>query len=80
MDVSGHAAIVTGAASGLGAATARALAAAGARVALLDLNAGDAGTLADEIGGLAINCDVSRLQQANIRQRAFAGLEEGFDL
>ena len=50
MDVTGHAAIVTGAASGLGAATARALAAAGAKVALLDLNAEDAGTLADEIG------------------------------
>ncbi|WP_332122497.1 SDR family NAD(P)-dependent oxidoreductase, partial [Azorhizobium caulinodans] len=36
MDVKGHAAVVTGAASGLGAVTARALAAAGAKVALLD--------------------------------------------
>jgi NAD(P)-dependent dehydrogenase (short-subunit alcohol dehydrogenase family) len=70
MDVSGHAAIVTGAASGLGAATARALAAAGARVALLDLNAGDAGTLADEIGGLAINCDVTSAESAEAAVRA----------
>ncbi|WP_284285949.1 SDR family NAD(P)-dependent oxidoreductase, partial [Methylobacterium gregans] len=36
MKVDGIAAVVTGAASGLGAATAKALAAAGARVALLD--------------------------------------------
>jgi len=64
MDVSGHAAIITGAASGLGAATARALAQAGAKVALLDLNAEDAGALADEIGGLAIGCDVTSAESA----------------
>ncbi len=64
MDVSGHAAIITGAASGLGAATARALAAAGAKVSLLDLNAEDAGALADEIGGLAIGCDVTSAESA----------------
>ncbi|MBK3426430.1 3-hydroxyacyl-CoA dehydrogenase, partial [Methylobacterium sp. IIF4SW-B5] len=40
MNVNGLAAIVTGGGSGLGAATGRALAAAGARVALLDLNEG----------------------------------------
>ncbi len=39
MDVSGHAAIVTGGASGLGAATAKALADAAGKVAVLDLNA-----------------------------------------
>ena len=64
MDVKGHAAIVTGAASGLGAATARALAAQGAKVSLLDLNAEDAGKLADEIGGLAIGCDVTSEESA----------------
>ena len=64
MDVTGHAAIVAGAASGLGAATARALAAAGAKVALLDLNAEDAGTLADELGGVAIGCDVASAESA----------------
>lgn len=64
MDVKGHAAIVTGAASGLGAATARALAAMGAKVSLLDLNAEDAGALADDIGGLAIGCDVTSAESA----------------
>ena len=38
MDIRGHAALVTGGGSGLGAATARMLAAAGAKVALLDVN------------------------------------------
>ena len=64
MDVKGHAAIVTGAASGLGAATARALAEKGAKVALLDLNAEDAGKIADEIGGIAIGCDVTSAESA----------------
>lgn len=59
MNVEGIAAVVTGAASGLGAATARALAAAGARVALLDLNAEAAAATAREIGGLALACDVA---------------------
>ena len=38
MDIRGHAAIVTGGGSGLGAATARMLAAAGAKVAIFDVN------------------------------------------
>lgn len=59
MDVTGVSAIVTGAASGLGMATGRALAAAGARVALLDLDEAAAGAVAVEIGGLAIACDVA---------------------
>ncbi len=59
MNVRGHAAIVTGAASGLGAATARALAKKGAKVSLFDLDAEGAGRLADEIGGLAVGCDVT---------------------
>ncbi len=58
MDAKGNAAIVTGAGSGLGAATARALAAAGARVALLDIARERAAGIAEEIGGLAIGCNV----------------------
>ena len=59
MNPSGQAALVTGAASGLGAVTARHLAQAGAKVALLDVNVEGAGALAKEIGGIAIACDVT---------------------
>jgi NAD(P)-dependent dehydrogenase (short-subunit alcohol dehydrogenase family) len=59
MDVKGHAALVTGGGSGLGAATASALAAAGAKVALLDVNLDAAKAHAEKIGGIAIKCDVS---------------------
>ncbi|HJS33127.1 MAG TPA: SDR family NAD(P)-dependent oxidoreductase [Alphaproteobacteria bacterium] len=59
MQVKGHAAIVTGGGSGLGAATARALAAAGAKVAVLDVNMDGAGQVAKDIAGAAIMCDVA---------------------
>src|SRR3984893_6925693 len=58
MQLKDQAAIVTGGASGLGAATARRLAAGGARVAVCDLNAKLAETVAAEIGGVAVVCDV----------------------
>lgn len=56
--ISGMAAVVTGGASGLGAATARALAEAGAKVALFDMNEAKAAEVAAEIGGLACQVDV----------------------
>jgi NAD(P)-dependent dehydrogenase (short-subunit alcohol dehydrogenase family) len=59
MQLRDQAAIVTGGASGLGAATARRLAGQGARVAVCDLNGELAKTVAAEIGGLAVVCDVS---------------------
>ena len=59
MQLKDQAAIVTGGASGLGAATARRLAAQGARVAVCDLNAQLAEAVAAEIGGVAVICDVS---------------------
>ena len=59
MDPSGHAALVTGAASGLGAVTAHALVQAGAKVALLDVNVEAARELGAKIGGVAIRCDVT---------------------
>jgi NAD(P)-dependent dehydrogenase (short-subunit alcohol dehydrogenase family) len=59
MDIRGHAALVTGGGSGLGAATARMLAAAGAKVAILDVNTKAAAEVAIDINGLAIACDVS---------------------
>src|SRR5438270_14091665 len=59
MQMKDQAAIVTGGASGLGAATARKLSALGARVAVCDLNLKLAETVAAEIGGVAVACDVS---------------------
>jgi NAD(P)-dependent dehydrogenase (short-subunit alcohol dehydrogenase family) len=52
--------VVTGAASGIGAASARAFAKRGARVAVVDVNADGARAVAREIGGLAIPCDIGR--------------------
>ncbi|KLI64259.1 SDR family oxidoreductase [Aurantiacibacter marinus] len=52
-------AIVTGAASGLGEATARALAAKGARVAIFDMNIEAAEQVAADIGGVACRVDVT---------------------
>jgi NAD(P)-dependent dehydrogenase (short-subunit alcohol dehydrogenase family) len=59
MKPNGHAAIVTGGGSGLGAATARKLAAGGAKIAVFDVNIGAAQAVANEIGGTAIACDVT---------------------
>ncbi len=59
MDVKGCAAIVTGGGSGMGAETGRFLAAAGAKVALLDVNLDGAKQVAGEIGGLALECNVA---------------------
>ena len=64
MRIEGQAAIVTGGFSGLGMATARALAAAGARVALLDRQ--DASAVAAEIGGTAHVCDVTDAASAEV--------------
>ena len=59
MDIKGHAAIVTGGGSGLGAATATMLAGQGAKVALLDVNMDAANAHAKAIGGIAVKCDVA---------------------
>jgi len=60
MNPQGHAALVTGGGSGLGAATAARLAARGAKVALLDVNLDAAKAVAARIGGVAIACDVTQ--------------------
>ena len=59
MDLAKCAAVVTGGASGLGAATARALAAKGVKVAIFDLQADKGEALADEIGGVFCKVDVT---------------------
>ncbi len=60
MRLEGKTAIVTGAASGFGAGIARRFAAEGAEVMIADMNYTAARALADEIGGLACEVDVSR--------------------
>lgn len=59
MEVKNCSAIVSGGASGMGAATARALSSAGAKVAILDLNLEAGEKLASEINGMAVACNVT---------------------
>ncbi|MFN6122769.1 MAG: SDR family NAD(P)-dependent oxidoreductase [Actinomycetes bacterium] len=59
MNLQGASAIVTGGASGIGEASARQLAALGARVVIADLQEDKGAEVAKEIGGLFVKCDVS---------------------
>jgi NAD(P)-dependent dehydrogenase (short-subunit alcohol dehydrogenase family) len=59
MNIQGAAAIVSGGGSGLGRATAEALAAKGAKVAIFDVNQAAAEETAKAIHGAAFKCDVS---------------------
>ncbi len=59
MQIKGSIAIVTGAASGLGAATAETLAKAGARIVAFDLNEDGAKATAEKLGGVGFAVDVS---------------------
>ena len=74
MKIEGQAALVTGGGSGLGEATARELARLGAKVAVLDVNLEHAQKVAADIGGVAIQCDVTSAEgmQSAIAQAAAA--------
>ena len=63
MDISGASAIVTGGASGIGAASARQLAAKGAKVLVADLQEDKGKALADEIGGAFAKVDVTKTDE-----------------
>jgi NAD(P)-dependent dehydrogenase (short-subunit alcohol dehydrogenase family) len=63
MDINGVSALVTGGASGIGAAAARQLAAKGAKVVVADLNAEKGEALANEIGGSFAPVDVTSTEQ-----------------
>ena len=81
MDMVGKTVLITGASRGIGAATARAFAAAGANVSLLARSTDAIATLAGEIGekALAIPCDVSRYSEVEAAigatARTFGGLD-----
>lgn len=66
---------ITGAGGAIGQATARSFAAAGAEVALLDLEPQATAALAEELGGLSVGCDVTRAGDVD---RAFAAVCERF--
>jgi NAD(P)-dependent dehydrogenase (short-subunit alcohol dehydrogenase family) len=73
MEFQNVAAIVTGGASGLGEGAARALAAAGCKVAIFDLQKERGEAVAKELGGIFVECDVSSAASA---EAAFAKARE----
>jgi len=70
MDFKNTPAIVTGGASGLGEGAARALAAAGCKVAILDLNKERGEQVAAELGGIFIECNVASEESAEAALKA----------
>lgn len=60
MDLANRVVVVTGAASGIGKASARAFVAKGARVVVADINGVGANGVAREVGGLGVACDVAK--------------------
>ena len=78
MRIEGAGALVAGGASGLGAATARRLGAAGARVTIADLNAEKGEALAEELGGSFVACDVT--DEAQVEAAVAAAAEAAGEL
>ncbi|AHB04696.1 3-hydroxy-2-methylbutyryl-CoA dehydrogenase [Pandoraea pnomenusa 3kgm] len=60
MEIQGNVFLITGGASGLGAAAARWLAGLGAKVVLADVNVAEGEALAEKLGGKFVKCDVTR--------------------
>lgn len=75
MSVAGKTVLITGASRGIGAATARHLAGAGAQVVLAARNRADLEALAEETGGWAVTCDVARFEDV---AGAVAAAQEAF--
>ena len=78
MNLEGCSAVVTGGASGLGAATARLLASHGVKVAIFDMNADKGEAVAAEIGGVFCNVNVTddaSVDAGFVKARAAVGQE-----
>ena len=60
MELQGRVTVITGGASGIGAACARAFSLEGAKVVIADVNVEGARAVADDIGAIAIACDVGK--------------------
>lgn len=78
MQINGAGAIVTGGASGLGEATARVLAGAGAVVTIADLNEERGSALAAELGGTFVKTDVA--DEAQVEAAVAAAVDAGAPL
>lgn len=78
MDLNGISALVSGGASGLGEATAKELASAGATVVVADLNAERGEAVAKEIGGVFVSTDVSQEDQVKAAVQAAADTGKPF--
>jgi NAD(P)-dependent dehydrogenase (short-subunit alcohol dehydrogenase family) len=78
MEIKGSAALISGGASGLGEATARVLAAAGATVVLADLNADKGKQLADELKGVFVECNVA--DEESVADAVAAAVDTGVPL
>ena len=78
--IDGKVALVTGGASGIGLATARMLSERGATLAVVDRNGAAAERVATELGGLAVEADVSRPEEWPSIIEAVTGRFGGIDL